>query len=530
MRAATSEENSAVTEPYKVTYATLTADNEDLHVAFERGIEIAKGWLGAEISAPGDPNPGELVEVFSPADPSVLIATVRAASPEAIDAAVEQAKKAGKVWAATPWQERVRILRDLADTITEQANEMAALMTMEVGKNRLEALGDVEESATFFRYYCDQVEKNGGFDARMESLSDKELTRSVLKPHGVWGVIGPFNFPMALVAGPAAAALVAGNAVVVKPSVQGSHVAWRLHQLYLESELPEGLVQFLPGGDEVGKAVVAHKGIDGLTFTGSYNGGMAVAAAFMGDYPRPVLTEMGGKNPTIVTASANLDDAAAGIARSIAGASGQKCSACSRVYVAPEVHDELVAKLSEKLDSLVVADPLGRDAFLGPVIDQAAVDRYTAAVEHAKGAGGTVEAGGEVLKGSEGYPGYYVKPTLISGLPVTDKLFAEELFVPLAVIAPVDTLDESLDLANDSVFGLTAGFFGGQDEVDTFLDRIEAGVVYVNRPAGATTGAWPGVQPFGGWKGSGGAGGKAGGGLHYVQLYMREQSQSIVTS
>lgn len=517
-----------MSEPYKVTYATLTADNEDLHTAFEKGVEIARGWLGTEISAPGDRSPGEPIEVFSPADPSVLVATVRPASQEAIDTAIATAREAGKKWAATPWQERLRIVRDLAERISEQANEFAALMTIEVGKNRLEALGDVEESAVFFRYYADQVEKNGGFDAKMDSLSDKEQTRSVLKPFGVWGVIGPFNFPMALVAGPAAAALVAGNAVVVKPSVQGTHVAWRLHQLYLESELPEGLVQFLPGGDEVGKALVAHKGIDGLTFTGSYAGGMAVAQAFRGDYPKPVVTEMGGKNPTIVTAKADLDAAAAGIARSIAGASGQKCSACSRVYVDPAVHDELVDKLATALDALVVADPLERDAFLGPVIDQKAVDRYQAALDHAKEAGGTVRAGGEVLQGTDGYPGYFVRPTLISGLPATDKLFSDELFVPLAVVAPVDTLDEALELANDTVFGLTAGFFGGEDEIDTFLDNIEAGVVYVNRPAGATTGAWPGVQPFGGWKGSGSSG-KAGGGLHYVQLFMREQSQTVVS-
>ncbi|MFX0537339.1 aldehyde dehydrogenase family protein [Ornithinimicrobium sp. Y1847] len=515
-------------EPYKVTYATLTADNEDLHTAYEQGIEKARGWLGEEIAAPGDPNPSEPIEVHSPADPSVVVATVRPASTEAIDTAIAEAKQAGKAWAATPWQERVRILRDLADTISEQANELAALMTIEVGKNRLEALGDVEESAVFFRYYADQVENNGGFDAPMDSLSDKEKTRSVLKPFGVWGVIGPFNFPMALVAGPAAAALVAGNAVVVKPSVQGTHVAWRLHQLYLESELPTGLVQFLPGGDEVGKAIVAHDGIDGLTFTGSYAGGMAVAQAFRGAYPKPVVTEMGGKNPTIVTANADLDLAASGIARSIAGASGQKCSACSRIYVDPAVHDELVEKLSAALDNFQVADPLERTAFLGPVIDQAAVDRYRAAVEHAEQAGGTIAAGGEVLQGQDGYPGYFVRPTLVSGLPSDDKLFTDELFVPFAVVAPVDSLDEALDLANDTVFGLTAGFFGAEDEIDTFLDRIEAGVVYVNRAAGATTGAWPGVQPFGGWKGSGSSG-KAGGGLHYVQLFMREQSQTVVS-
>ncbi|GAA4872400.1 aldehyde dehydrogenase family protein [Serinicoccus chungangensis] len=518
-----------MSEPYKVTYATLTADNEDLHTAYEAGVEVARGWLGAEISAPGDPAPGDPVDVTSPADPSVLVARVRAASPGAVDAAVDAARVAGRAWAATPWQERLPVLREVADLISARANELAALMTMEVGKNRLEALGDVEESAVFFRYYCDQVEKNGGFEAAMEQLSATETTRSVLRPHGVWGVISPFNFPMALAAGPAAAALVAGNAVVLKPSVQGTHVAWKLYETMLEAGLPDGLMQILPGGDDVGKAVVAHPGLDGLTFTGSYAGGMAVMDAFRGDYPRPVITEMGGKNPTIVTASADIEAAAKGITRSIAGASGQKCSACSRVYVDAAVHDELVQTLGKALGAVVVGDPLERDTFCGPVIDADAVERFRGAVEHAREAGGTVVAGGEVLQGTDGHPGYFVQPTLISGLPADDELFTSELFVPLAVVAPVDGLDEALERANDTVFGLTAGLFAGeQDEIDRFLAGIEAGVVYVNRPAGATTGAWPGVQPFGGWKGSGSSG-KAGGGLHYVQLFMREQSQTVVT-
>lgn len=517
-----------MSEPFKVTYATLTPDNEALNAAYEAGVETARSWLGAEISAPGDPAPGDAVEVHSPADPSIVIARVRAASPEAVDTAVAEARRAGKAWAATPWQERLPVLRAVADLISERANEFAALMTMEVGKNRLEALGDVEESAVFFRYYCDQVENNGGFEAAMEKLSDTETTRSVLRPHGVWGVISPFNFPMALAAGPAAAALVAGNAVVLKPSVQGTHVAWKLYETMLEGGLPEGLMQFLPGGDEVGKALVAHKGVDGLTFTGSYAGGMSVMDAFRSDYPKPVITEMGGKNPTIVTASADLDAAAKGITRSIAGASGQKCSACSRVYVDRAAHDELVETLGAALGDVVVGDPLERDTFTGPVIDADAVERFRKAVEHAKEAGGTIVTGGEVLQGTDGLPGYYVQPTLIAGLPADDELFSEELFVPLAVVAPVDSLDEALERANETVFGLTAGLFAGeQDEIDRFLEQIEAGVVYVNRPAGATTGAWPGVQPFGGWKGSGSSG-KAGGGLHYVQLFMREQSQTVV--
>jgi 1-pyrroline-5-carboxylate dehydrogenase len=194
------------------------------------------------------------------------------------------------------------------------------------------------------------------------------------------------------------------------------------------------------------------------------------------------------------------------------------------------VHDEFVAKLAERADALVIGDPLLRETYLGPVIDAAAVDRYTDAVAHARKVGRVV-TGGQALAGVDGRPdGHYLAPTVVADVPADDELFTRELFVPLVAVAPVDSLDEAFDLANDSPLGLTAGFFSADDaEVDAFLARIAAGVVYVNRPAGATTGAWPGVQPFGGWKGSGSTG-KAGGGPYYVQQFLREQSQTVVSS
>jgi 1-pyrroline-5-carboxylate dehydrogenase len=246
-------------------------------------------------------------------------------------------------------------------------------------------------------------------------------------------------------------------------------------------------------------------------------------------YPKPALCEMGGKNPAIVSARADLDVAADGVARSAFGLSGQKCSACSRVYAHRDVLEAFTAKLAERAGSLIVGDPTSRDAFLGPVINAESVERFERAVEHARSAGDVV-AGGNVLRGAGALPdGYYLAPTVVTGLPDDDWIFRDELFVPLVAVAPYDTLDEALALANATDLGLTAGFFSADPgEVDQFLDEIQAGVVYVNRAAGATTGAWPGVQPFGGWKGSG-TGGKAGGGLYYVQQYLREQSRSVVS-
>jgi 1-pyrroline-5-carboxylate dehydrogenase len=516
---------------FRVTYATLSADNEELHAAYEEGVRTARSWVGQTIPTVVDGEArtdGEPFTLGSPNDDKLELATVHPATERDVDDAVTAAQAAFPAWAATPWAERVAVARRAADLISERSNELAALMTMEVGKNRLEALGDVEESADLIRYYCQQLEDNEGFVHKMGQLSADEHTRSVLKPYGVWAVISPFNFPMALAAGPAGGALVAGNTVVLKPSPQGSFTGYKLYECLRDAGLPGGVFHFLPGGDEVGQLVVDHKGVDGITFTGSYAVGMKIYKEFAKGVPRPAVCEMGGKNPAIVSAKADLDLAAEGVLRSAFGFSGQKCSACSRVYVERPVLEELTAKLAERAAAVAVGDPLERSVYMGPVIDADAVERFRQAVEEARQAGRVV-AGGEVLEG-EGLPkGNYVAPTVVAGLSPDHRLFKDELFVPFVAVSPVDSLDEALKLANDTEYGLTAGFYSADPaEVDRFLDRIEAGVVYVNRKAGATTGAWPGVQPFGGWKGSGSSG-KAGGGLYYVQQFMREQSQTVVS-
>jgi 1-pyrroline-5-carboxylate dehydrogenase len=255
---------------------------------------------------------------------------------------------------------------------------------------------------------------------------------------------------------------------------------------------------------------------------------MKLYTGFTRDYPRPIITEMGGKNPAIVTANADLDVAAEGVMRSAFGFDGQKCSANSRVYVERSVAREFVDKLVERASSIQVGDPTRREAWMGPVINERALRKFTEAVEEAKRDGGTIEAGGEVLRDGDTGRGYFPTPTVVTGLPLEHRLFRDELFVPFLVVGEVDSLDEALQQANATPYGLTAGIFSGdQDEVRRFLDTIQAGVVYVNRRAGATTGAWPGIQSFGGWKGSGSSG-KSGLGPYYVQQFMREQSQTVI--
>ncbi|MEV5692555.1 aldehyde dehydrogenase family protein [Micromonospora globbae] len=513
---------------FRVSYATLSVENEDLHIAYEEGLKLARNWCGATLPVRVDGDArraGTTFTITSPVDSSLTLCIVHSATGEDVDDAVAAARGALPGWTARPWQERVELLRRAADLISERANELAALMSLEVGKNRLEALGDAEESADLIRYYCGQVEDNDGFVRPMNTLSDRERTSSVLRPYGVWGVISPFNFPMALAAGPVGAALVAGNSVVLKPSPQGSFTADKLYECLRDAGLPAGVLHVLPGDDEVGAAIVKHTDVDGLTFTGSNAVGMEIHRTFSSAYPKPVICEMGGNNPAIVSAQADLNVAADGISRSAFGFAGQKCSACSRVYVQREVYDEFLEKLAERARGVAVGDPTERDVYMGPLVDGTAVERFARTVADVGGKGRVV-VGGAVLEHSP--QGHYVQPTVVADLPLGHPVFRDELFVPIVAVAAVDSLDEAITLANRTDLGLTAGFFSNDDaEVERFLDRIEAGVVYINRAAGATTGAWPGVQPFGGWKGSGNSG-KAGGGLYYVQLYLREQSRTVV--
>jgi 1-pyrroline-5-carboxylate dehydrogenase len=516
----------------KITYATLRADNEDMHAGFEEAVATVRAGLGAHHQNYVDGawrEGASSFQVTSPIDRDLVLGSFAAGTAADIDDAVAAARRAQPAWAATPWQERLTILRRAAELISDRLFEYAAVMSIEVGKNRIESLGEVEESADLIRYYAQTMEDNDGYDHPMGNLGDTAVhTRSVLRPHGVFAVVSPFNFPMALATGPSSAAMMAGNTVVIKPSSASPLSAQMMLRAYVEAGVPQGVVNLVMGpGETVGQALQDHSGIDGIVFTGSYAVGMQLFRSFSKAWPRPTIVEMGGKNPAIVTRHADLDEAAEGIMRSAFGFGGQKCSANSRVYVERPVHDELVRRLVEKTESIVIGDPLVRENWLGPIIDQRAVDRHQQAVSEAR-RDGRVLIGGERLTDGDLARGYYVEPTVVGGLPADHRVLRDEFFAPLTAVHAVDSLDEALTLANDTVYGLTAGVYSeDQGEVQQFLDRIQAGVLYVNRRAGATTGAWPGIQAFGGWKGSGSTG-KAGLSMYYVAQFMREQSRTIV--
>jgi 1-pyrroline-5-carboxylate dehydrogenase len=373
------------------------------------------------------------------------------------------------------------------------------------------------------------VEQNDGFSRPMGNLGDPAVhTRSMLRPYGVWAVIAPFNFPSALSGGPSGAAMVAGNTVVYKPSSDAPLTGVMIARAMRDAGVPAGVFNMVMGpGESVGAELQENEGVDGITFTGSFEVGFQLYKTFARRYPKPVIVEMGGKNPAIVSRHADLDEAAEGVMRSAFGFSGQKCSANSRVYVQNEVLEDFQRRLVQKTEQITIGDPTLRENWLGPVINEKAVSRYVKAVGEAQ-QDGRLLIGGERVTEDGLDSGCFVAPTIAAGLPNDHRLVRDELFLPFTVIQGVDSVEQALDLANDNVLGLTAGIYSeDRDEQLQFLDRIEAGVAFVNRRAGATTGAWPGIQPFGGWKGST-ATGKAGGGYYYVQQYMREQSQTVV--
>jgi 1-pyrroline-5-carboxylate dehydrogenase len=518
----------------KVTYATMSADQlGDLHRELDAAFEQVSAGFGRShpmfVNGRAVEGAGDRFEDRSPIDTRILIGEFVSATREQTQAAITTARAAYPAWSRLPWEERTRTVRRIGHRIRERRAALAALVGYETGKNRLECVGEIEEAADFFDYYCDRMEQTDGFQTRMGMPGSAEESRSVLRPYGVFGIIAPFNFPIALAAGPAAAALLAGNTIVCKAAEDTALAGIRLYETMADL-LPPGVFNLVNGpGVPVGQEIADNAGVDGLVFTGS----MAVGMKLLRDNgtrptPRPLIIEMGGKNPALVMPSADLEKASDGVMRSAFGATGQKCSACSRVYVSREARDRFVELLVEKTKKIKVGNPIERDVWMGPLINARAVMNFEQAIERAMRDGGRVLVGGQRIMEEPFNHGYFVEPTVVDGLPAGHPLFKEELFVPIVVVADVLTLDQAIDLANATDYGLTAGIFSEDErEIGEFFDRIQAGVTYANRRAGATTGAWPGQNSFGGWKGSGSTG-KGTGGPHYLQQFFREQSRTRV--
>jgi 1-pyrroline-5-carboxylate dehydrogenase len=291
-----------------------------------------------------------------------------------------------------------------------------------------------------------------------------------------------------------------------------------------DAGLPPGVFNYVSGsGGVAGEALIGHPDTAGVTFTGSHEVGMDIYRKLAaGPWPRPCILEMGGKNVCIVTARGDLDRAAQGIVRSAYGMGGQKCSALSRVYVEEAVADPLLELLASMARAIQVGDPRLRKHWLGPLIHPKAAREFEGYCRQLRDGGARILVGGERLPLGPAY----VAPTLAEA-PLDHALFMHEMFVPILMVGRVKDLAQALREANAARLGLTAGCYGSPEEVDRFQEEIETGTLYLNRPQGATTGAWPGYQCFAGWKGSSSTG-KAIGSAYYLPQYLREQSHTWV--
>ncbi|WP_233855391.1 aldehyde dehydrogenase family protein [Paraburkholderia sp. HD33-4] len=434
---------------------------------------------------------------INPSDTNDVVGEYAQGSVTDVNHAVAAAKAALPGWSRATPQARFDILKKASDEILARKDELGRLLSREEGKTLAEGIGEVVRAGQIFAFAAGECLRTGG-----EALPSVrpgvgvEITR---EPVGIVGMITPWNFPMAIPAWKIAPALAWGNCVVIKPAdlVPGS--AWALVDIIHRAGLPKGVLNLVMGrGSIVGQALLEHKDVHAISFTGSVSTGRKVAAACIASHPmKKVQLEMGGKNPLVV-----LDDADLNIAVEVAvnGAffsTGQRCTASSRLIVEAGIHDRFVEACIERLNSLVVDDALKQGTQIGPVVDQSQLDQDLEYIQIAKDEGGKLVFGGEVLK--RGTPGFYLQPALFTETTNTMRISREEVFGPVANIVRVRDYDEALAVANDTEFGLSSGICTTSLKYATHFKRnSEAGMVMVNVP---TAGVDYHV-PFGGRKGS----------------------------
>lgn len=460
--------------------------------------------------------------IRSPSELSIEVGRSASAGEEEARRAVEAARDAFPAWSQTPVGERTAIMRRAAALCREERFSLAALEVFEAGKPWREADADVCEAIDFLEYYSLQMEHLAAGGLLQPGIPG-ERNELVYRPLGVVGVIGPWNFPMAIPVGMMSAAVIAGNTVVWKPAEQSPLIVSRVMELLAASGLPPGVVNYLPGrGETAGRALAESPGVNMIAFTGSKEVGLELIRR-AGNVPsgqafvKRVVAEMGGKNALIVDSTADLDAAVPDILYSAFGYSGQKCSACSRLIVLDAVADALMKRIRNGVQSLTIAPAWEPGCQLGPVIDRDARDR----VERYRGVG---RAEGEVIvetsPGELASNGHYVG----AGVFVLDdpgaRLAQEEVFGPVLAVLRAANFERALDLANSTAYALTGGVFSRTPQhLDLARRQFECGNLYLNR---SITGSLVGRQPFGGYRLSG-VGLKAGG-PHYLMQFLQTRA------
>jgi aldehyde dehydrogenase (NAD+) len=441
---------------------------------------------------------GKTFERRNPADRRDLVGVFQDSDANDIAAAVAAAKAAYQTWRKVPAPRRGEILLKAADLLLARKEQYSRDLTREMGKPLFEAGGDIVEAIGMAQYAGSEGRRMHGVTTPSELPNKFQM--SIRQPIGVIGMITPWNFPMAIASWKMLPALVCGNTVVIKPGEDASVSTYNLVECLVEAGLPPGVVNIVTGyGPSAGQPLVEHPDVPVLSFTGSTDVGRLVYELAARQIKR-VSLEMGGKNPLIVMADADLDLVMQGVVWAAFGTTGQRCTATSRLIVHRDVAGPLVERIVARAKTLRVGNGLHADTEMGPLVNQDQLERVLSYIEIGKSEGAELRCGGGRLTGGDYDHGYYVQPTVFTGVKHTMRIAREEIFGPVLSVIAVDSLDEALAVANDVAYGLSSSIYTRDiNAAYRAMHELEAGIVYINAP---TIGAEIHL-PFGGVKATG---------------------------
>lgn len=503
-----------------LTDFTIPENREAMEKAL-RKVENQKGLKYPLIIGGSRIDTEEKIKSVNPSNYNEVLGYVSSAGEDNAEKAVKSALEAFSTWQYVKPHVRAGYLFKAASVLRARKHEFSAWLIEEAGKTWIEADADTAEAIDFLEYYGRQMLK---YEKGMGTVQiPGEMNECFYIPLGVGVIIAPWNFPLAILTGMTAAAIVTGNTAIIKPAEPTPIIAAKFMELWDEVCLPHGVINFLPGpGRVVGNYLVSHPDVRFINFTGSKEVGLGINKTASQAAPglkwiKRVTAEMGGKNAIIVDSEADLDDAAEGIIRSAFGFQGQKCSACSRAVILESVYDEMVEKLQEGVKKLKVGpakDPLSD---IGPVINEKA---YKTIMDYIR----IGKSEGKLLSGGEGSmdEGYFISPTIFCDVPNDSRIAQEEIFGPVLAVIKAKSYDEAIEIANSTEYGLTGSVYtNNRQKIEKAKERFHVGNLYINKKS---TGALVGVHPFGGFNMSG-TDSKAGGG-DYLQLFMQIKTVS----
>src|SRR5439155_9324049 len=454
---------------------------------------------------------------INPANRTQVVGKFQKATKDLANRAVETAYETFQTWRNSPPGERAQLLFRVAELVRSRKHEMSAWMIHEVAKSWPEADGDTAEAIDFLEFYGREMLRYAAPQPLTKITGEENHLEYI--PLGVGAVIPPWNFPLAIMAGMTAAAVVTGNTVVLKPSSDAPTIAYKFFELLEEAGMPAGVVNFMTGsGAEVGDVVVDHPQTRFIAFTGSKEIGLRINERAARTPPQQlwikrVVAEMGGKDAIIVADDANLDEAAAGVVQSAFGFQGQKCSACSRAIIDARVYDSMIEKIAERTAKIKLGDPTDNDKTMSAVINEKAFKSINSYIEKGKAEGGRVVAGG----GSDGEQGFFIEPTVIADVKPGATIEQAEIFGPVLAVIKANEYADALRIANDTQCGLTGAVYSTDEaKLERARNEFHVGNLYLNRKC---TGALVGAHPFGGFNMSG-TDSKAGG-RDYLLLFMQ---------